>query len=67
VYNIDSDDNFKEYIKSILSSKMLEVCSTTLPQYVLPEIYESKNYKLSLETRIKKYKNRADLAENILG
>gem|GEM_PF-771841 len=67
MYNIDSDDNFKEYIKSILSSKMLEVCSTTLPQYVLPEIYESKNYKLSLETRIKKYKNRADLAENILG
>jgi alanine-synthesizing transaminase len=45
---------------------MVEVCSTTLPQYVLPEIYESENYKNYLEQRIKKYKKRADLAEKIL-
>jgi alanine-synthesizing transaminase len=45
---------------------MLEVCSTTLPQYVLPTIYESHNYKASLKERIKKYKSRADLAEKIL-
>ncbi len=66
VYNEDKDENFKQYISSILSSKMLEVCSTTLPQYVLPEIYENKNYKLSLKERILKYKTRADIAEKIL-
>lgn len=66
VYNEDSDENFKQYIKSILSSKMLEVCSTTLPQYVLPQIYESENYKSSLKERISKYKSRADTAEKIL-
>lgn len=66
VYNEDKDENFKQYISSIVSSKMLEVCSTTLPQYVLPEIYESENYKASLKDRISKYKSRADLAEQIL-
>jgi alanine-synthesizing transaminase len=45
---------------------MLEVCSTTLPQFVLPKIYESENYKTSLENRLIKYKKRADLAEKIL-
>ena len=45
---------------------MVEVCSTTLPQYVLPKIYESQNYKNYLKERISKYKKRADLAEKIL-
>ena len=66
VYNEDKDENFKQYISSILASKMLEVCSTTLPQYVLPTIYESENYKASLKARISKYESRAELAERIL-
>lgn len=65
IYNEDKDENFKKYISSILASKMLEVCSTTLPQFVLPKIYENKNYKLSLKNRIKKYEYRANLAKNI--
>ena len=66
VYNEDKDENFKKYISSILASKMLEVCSTTLPQSVLPKIYESENYKASLKERITKYQSRAELAEQIL-
>jgi hypothetical protein len=45
---------------------MLEVCSTTLPQFVLPKIYECEEYKNSLQTRISKYKSRADLAYSLL-
>lgn len=66
VYNADKDENFREFVNSLLLSKMVEVCSTTLPQYVLPEIYESKEYKIYLKKRIEKYKQRADLAEKIL-
>ena len=66
VYNEDKDENFKQYISSILSSKMLEVCSTTLPQFVLPKLYECEEYKTSLNMRISKYKSRADLAYKIL-
>jgi len=45
---------------------MVEVCSTTLPQYVLPQIYESAEYKNYLNARIQKYKKRAVQAEEIL-
>jgi len=65
VYNEDKDENFKQYIKSILTSKMLEVCSTTLPQFVLPEIYEDERYKKSLQVRLLKYQKRAQIAEDI--
>jgi len=66
VYNSDKDKNFRKYIDSIYRSKMLEVCSTTLPQKVLPKIYEDKNFDIYLEKRIQKYRERADLAEKIL-
>ena len=59
VYNKDRDIEFSKYIDSILASKMLEVCSTTLPQYIIPEVYESNNFKESLLARIEKYKSRA--------
>jgi len=66
VYNANKDDNFRKYVDTLLALKMVEVCSTTLPQYVLPEIYESENYKNYLKSRIKKYQKRASLAEKIL-
>lgn len=59
VYNKEKDLEFSKYIDSILASKMLEVCSTTLPQFVIPEIYSSSEFKKSLKSRIEKYKLRA--------
>ena len=64
VYNKDKDENFSKYIDSILASKMLEVCSTTLPQYVIPEIYENTHFKKSLVDRIEKYKQKAEFAKD---
>jgi len=66
VYNQDKDENFKNFINTLLAAKMVEVCSTTLPQYVLPDIYESPEYKNYLQKRIEKYKKRSDLAFEIL-
>jgi len=64
IYNKDKDKNFSDYVDSILASKMLEVCSTTLPQYVIPEIYESKEFKESLVLRKQKYQKRAKFAKD---
>lgn len=66
IYNQDKDENFRKYIKSILSSKMLEVCSTTLPQYIIPLVYEDPRYKDYIRGRIEKYKNRAEIVEQYL-
>jgi aspartate/methionine/tyrosine aminotransferase len=47
VYNKNKDQDFSNYIDSILASKMLEVCSTTLPQYIIPEVMKVRNLKIA--------------------
>ncbi len=59
VYNAEQDPDFKAFINIILLNKMLEVCSTTLPQIVLPHLYEHPEYPAYLQSRIDKYQKRA--------
>ena len=64
-YNTKTDPNFAKFAESIMHAKMLEVCSTTLPQLVLPKIFEHPEYKKYLKERIKKYKRYAELAHKV--
>jgi ribosome maturation protein Sdo1 len=45
-----------------MHAKMLEVCSTTLPQRVLPEIFENEDFKIYNQERREKYSSRAETA-----
>lgn len=62
VYNREKDSCFDAYINSIVNAKMLEVCSTTLPQKVLPALIAHPNYKDFLQERVQEYQDRADIA-----
>ena len=66
IYNKDKDEIFAKYVKSIMNAKMLEVCSTTLPQSVIPAIMSDPRYESHLEERRKFYKKRAGMAFDIL-
>ena len=66
VYNRRRDPMFATYVQSILNAKMLEVCSTTLPQAVLPRIKEHPLYREHLKHRIKRYERYSNLAYDIL-
>ena len=66
VYNKDKDASFARYIKTINDAKMLEVCSTTLPQKVLPKLFSDKRYGEYLKNRQDAYRERADIAHKIL-
>ncbi len=66
VYNKDKDPQFSRYIKTIVDSKMLEVCSTTLPQKVLPEIMKNPKYRKYHKQRNEKFKKRAEFAYDTL-
>lgn len=66
VYNAHSDEHFARYVKSILDAKMLEVCSTTLPQSVIPKIMADPRYEKHLADKNAEYKKRAELAYHIL-
>lgn len=65
VYNGDKDPSFKKFIDAILNQKMSEVCSTTLPQMVIPEIMSHSMYGSYLEERIKHYEKLSNIAYNV--
>lgn len=67
VYNADKDPHFAQYIQSILNAKMVEVCSTTLPQKAIPRIFEHPAYAGFLDQRRRRYQALADIAAAKLG
>ena len=62
VYNADKDPHFARYIHSILNAKMVEVCSTTLPQKAIPQIFQHPQYYGYLEGRRCRYETFSNLA-----
>ncbi len=66
VYNGHADPMFETYITSILNAKMVEVCSTTLPQVVLPRIKSHPQYPVYLQERIRRYEKYSNIAYDIL-
>ncbi len=66
VYNGDKDPTFARYIKSILNAKMVEVCSTTLPQTAIPKIFEHPEYPAFLKKRQKRYEKFSKIAHQYL-
>lgn len=61
-YNKEKDPTFARYAKTLVDAKMLEVCSTTLPQKVIPKIFSDPRYKEHLAERVRAYGRRADIA-----
>lgn len=66
VYNGQSDDQFRKYINLILTSKMNEVCSTTLPQTVIPAIMQHPEYQTYLAERISLYEKSSNITYSCL-
>ena len=66
VFNQDKYPIFKRYIKSLINAKMLEVCSTSLPQYAIPLIMGDPRYSTHLERRKAMFESRANEGWQIL-
>jgi len=66
-YNRSSDNQFSELCTRIDECKMTEVCSTTLPQRVIPEIYSHPYYEQFLADRKKNISAKIDLLKNRTG
>jgi aspartate/methionine/tyrosine aminotransferase len=62
VYNGHHDQMFEKYIQSIVNAKMLEVCSTTLPQIVFPRVINHPEYWPYLTERICRYERYSNIA-----
>jgi len=60
VFNQDRDENFRTYVRSIVDAKRLEVCSTGLPQSVIPPIFSDSRFPAHLERRRRMFEARAN-------
>lgn len=66
VYNHHVNPMFELYIQSILNAKMLEVCSTTLPQAVIPSIMGHEKYPQWQKERNAFFEKRSQTIGEIL-
>jgi alanine-synthesizing transaminase len=66
VYNKDRYPEFKTYIQSMIKAKMLEVCSTSLPQFAIPRVMGDPRYADHLERRNRMFEARVNRAHAIL-
>ena len=66
IYNAGRDETFARYIDAILTQKMAEVCSTTLPQMAIPRIMDHPEYQPYLDERVRHYEKLSNIAYQIL-
>ncbi|MBU0730771.1 MAG: pyridoxal phosphate-dependent aminotransferase [Proteobacteria bacterium] len=66
VYNGHKDPMFEQFVQSVLNAKMLEVCSTTLPQKCIPALLSHPKYDAYLEERVRRYEKFSNIAYDCL-
>jgi alanine-synthesizing transaminase len=65
VYNKDTDPVFARYVKTLVDAKMLEVCSTTLPQKALPKILGDSRYPAHLAEVAEGYRIKSEILSEV--
>ena len=66
-YNRETDQQFNKLCSAMENAKMLEVCSTTLPQISIPQIMGDPRYKPYREEANRKIGKRSKAIADILG
>ncbi|MBN1894513.1 pyridoxal phosphate-dependent aminotransferase [bacterium] len=65
IFNQTRHPVFKKYIQSLVNAKMLEVCSTSLPQYAIPPVMGDPRYPVHLQHRSAMFEKRVNEAYEI--
>jgi alanine-synthesizing transaminase len=63
--NKDADAQFARYAQSILDTKMMEVCSTTLPQMSVKRVFSDPRYPDHLAKRAAGFQRRSNEAVDV--
>ncbi len=66
-YNRNKDEDFSRLCQAIDNAKMIEVCSTKLPQLAIPIILGDPRFKIYREETNKKIGKRSKIVSEILG
>ncbi len=65
-YNRDKDEDFNKFCQVLDNAKMIEVCSTKLPQVAIPKIFGDPRFKIYREQTNQNIGKRARIIADIL-
>ncbi len=65
-YNRDKDEDFNRFCNALDNAKMIEVCSTKLPQLAIPKIFGDSRFKTYREETNKNIGRRSKIIADIL-
>ena len=65
-YNRDKDEQFNAFCKALDNAKMIEVCSTTIPQLTIPKILGDPRYMVHRKVLNEKIGRRSSIINEIL-
>ena len=66
-YNRDKDEDFNRFCQALDNAKMIEVCSTKLPQVAIPKIFGDPRFKKYREETNQRIGRRSKIIADILG
>lgn len=66
-YNRDKDQDFNRFCQALDNAKMIEVCSTKLPQLAIPKIFGDPRFKVYREQTNQNIGKRSKIIADILG
>src|SRR5690349_14510719 len=66
-YNRDKDQDFNRFCQALDNAKMIEVCSTKLPQLAIPRIFGDARFKGYRDETNKNIGRRSKIISDILG
>lgn len=65
-YNRGKDEDFNRFCQALDNAKMIEVCSTKLPQLAIPKIFGDPRFKVYRESTNQKIGKRSKIIADIL-
>jgi alanine-synthesizing transaminase len=66
-HNVELDRDYRDYSEAVKKRVLLEVCATSLPQTVIPKIYDHPDYPSWIQTYSDGLAKNIDLIAEILG
>ncbi len=66
-HNVDLDADYKAYAEAVKKRVLMEVCSVSLPQFILSRIYDHPNYESWITNYNKELEKNGNFIAEILG
>ncbi|PIR55240.1 aminotransferase [Candidatus Peregrinibacteria bacterium CG10_big_fil_rev_8_21_14_0_10_36_19] len=65
-HNVDLDPEYKDFAEAVKKRVLMEVCSVSLPQHILPQIYDHPKFEAWIQTYTSELEKNANYIADIL-